>query len=247
MILQVREPTFSVGRQSVLHVAACSPSLSARSREARCSEEVGLGGGWTVGRQKVRLERCRVFLRHERKRKRKCMNMLDFTPHSRNMSYMWSSTEVHNWSMLKAAHKLKVWILWSWTLMCFFPRTVSCNIICFGCPGWWKCSTYHDVLQDVYYITIRIPTPQKLFFEDPKTPLLYRFKPLHWRVQGFLGDIIWIYISLYIASVAKQGLKSSMLTWCFGCSVDVKKSSLSEDVPDTPIARNQLTVSDWNR
>ena len=34
--------------------------------------------------------------------------------------------------------------------------------------------------------TPRILTPQKWLFWGPG-PLLYRFKPFHWRVQGFLG------------------------------------------------------------
>ena len=37
-------------------------------------------------------------------------------------------------------------------------------------------------------VALRIRKPLKNgYFEDPKTPLLYRFKPFHWRVQGFLG------------------------------------------------------------
>ena len=34
--------------------------------------------------------------------------------------------------------------------------------------------------------SLRILTPQNLLFWGP-WPLLYRFKPFHWRVQGFLG------------------------------------------------------------
>ena len=34
--------------------------------------------------------------------------------------------------------------------------------------------------------SLRILTPQKWLFWGPG-PLLYRFKPFHWRVQGFLG------------------------------------------------------------
>ena len=219
MILQVREPTFSVGRQSVLHVAACSPSLSARSREARCSGRSGTRwwlDGWTTEGEAWKMP---SFLETWEKRKRKCMNMLDFTPHSRNMSYMWSSTEVHNWSMLKAAHKLKVWILWSWTLMCFFPRTVSCNIICFGCPGWWKCSTYHDVLQDVYYITIRIPTPQKLFFWGPKnTPAIQVQTPPLEGPRILRGYYLNIHIIIHRISCKTRAevINADLVLWMFG-------------------------------
>ena len=41
---------------------------------------------------------------------------------------------------------------------------------------------------------LRILTPQKQkpgYFEDPKTtPAEYKFKPSHWRVQGFLKKIV---------------------------------------------------------
>ena len=36
--------------------------------------------------------------------------------------------------------------------------------------------------------TLRILTPQKCLFWGPG-PLLYRFNPFHWRVQGFLGKV----------------------------------------------------------
>ncbi len=41
------------------------------------------------------------------------------------------------------------------------------------------------------YPSLRILTPQNWLFWGPG-PLLYRFKPLHWRVPGYLG--IYIYI-----------------------------------------------------
>ena len=88
-------PTFSVRRQSVLHLAACSPSLSARSREARNRKKWSVVVGRLDDMRRWGLKDAEFSW--DMRKKRKCMNMLDFTPHSRNMSYMWSSTEVHNW------------------------------------------------------------------------------------------------------------------------------------------------------
>ena len=36
------------------------------------------------------------------------------------------------------------------------------------------------------------------YFEDPKTPLVYRFKPLHWRVQMILWE--WSKLQLSISN-----------------------------------------------
>ena len=77
-----------------------------------------------------------------REKKEKMHENAGFHPHSRNMSYMWSSTEVHHWSMLKKLLTNLKFETFSLDHDVFFSTH--------GCPGWWKCSTYHDILQDVY-------------------------------------------------------------------------------------------------
>ena len=51
-------------------------------------------------------------------------------------------------------------------------------------------------------LTLRILTPQKWLFWGPG-PLLCRFKPFHWRVQGFLGHktncgTTWCYVNIFL-------------------------------------------------
>ena len=66
----------------------------------------------------------------------------------------------------------------------FLKICKGCCILGFGIlNGFFMC---HN---SVLIPTLRIRfSPQKLLFWGPKTPLLYRFKPFHWRVQGFLGQ-----------------------------------------------------------
>ena len=53
------------------------------------------------------------------------------------------------------------------------------------------------------------PDPSKMAILRPG-PLLFRFKPFHWRVQGFLGYILWF---VFLGPIFGRNILSRCLLW----------------------------------
>ena len=81
---------------------------------------------------------------------------------------------------------------------------------------WGKCRyIYHTWIlwSEVVNYTLRILTPKSLCLRlGTYTPVLYRFKPFHSRVQGFLGYIVLRcdHCSLVLSPIGSMGLASPM-------------------------------------
>ena len=96
---------------------------------------------------------------------------------------------------------------------------------------------------NLFICTLRILTPQKWLFWGPR-PLLYRFKPLHWRVQGFLGyeEIHPFCCWEFVFCVFFPAVKPWLQVGCFKTACWERKSQWLDKVG---VTSQQVVWSDW--
>ena len=106
-------------------------------------------------------------------------------------------------------------ICWGEALNTDHQRSFDLCVLLF--PSFGRKQAHRTVKKHWNYTSLSILTPQKCLFWEPG-PLLYRFHPLHWRVQGSLGRIDFI-------------LPWTPVTWTHSCStLELIESNLWKDL-----------------